>query len=93
MNRDALQLTIIYTSISYFKTLKVSGVRICMKTIDWEDINQSQLYFKVLWIDTTYIYPAVNFYYVGYIVWPSIQYDIDVMHSVWIQPVFDVGAK
>lgn len=153
MNRGALQLTIIYNSISYFKTFKVSGVRICMKTIVWEDINQSQMYFKVLWIDTSYhwqyctymlfyhktlyhlpleiklplysylsyfifdyqcicfqhlklcssrhtqsctvvnIDHAVNIYYVGYIVWPSIQYDIDVMHSVWIQPVFDVGAK
>lgn len=54
MNRDALQLTIIYTSMSYFKTFKVSGVRICMKTIDWEDRNQSQLYLKVVWIDTSY---------------------------------------
>lgn len=25
-----------------------------MKTIDWDDINQSELYFKVLWIDTSY---------------------------------------
>lgn len=54
MNRDALQLTIIFTSMSYFKTFKVSGVRICMKTIDWGDRNQSQLYFKVVWIDTSY---------------------------------------
>lgn len=35
-----------YSSISYLKIFKVSGVGVCMKTINGEDITQPQMFLK-----------------------------------------------
>lgn len=35
-----------YSSLSYLKTFNVSGVGICIKTINGEDITQPQMFLK-----------------------------------------------